>query len=102
MRNLILAALIIVASIPSVFAGFASDVVIINDDEIAKLSDEKLVDTYVDTLVDIEANKTFHTTSGFSPKDFREFKDTIKFRYKLITEIHKRGLEIPQFDRFSN
>jgi Ni2+-binding GTPase involved in maturation of urease and hydrogenase len=78
---------------------FASDVVILQKKDIAKLTDEQLVDKYMDAVVELEANKTFHQTNGFAPKDYKEYKDLIKFRLVLLMEIHGRNMEIPQFDR---
>ena len=79
-----------------VFADFKSDVTVLEKPEIAKLSDEKLVDGYEDVLVEIEAIKTFHTTSGFTPKQYDEYRNLLKYRLRLLMEIHNRSLEIPQ------
>ena len=82
-------------------ADFSSDITILPKKDIVKLTDEQLLDTYLDTLVELDASKTFHNTSGFTPKDYREYKDLVKFRLLLLMEIHSRNLETPQFDKYS-
>jgi hypothetical protein len=82
---------------PLSMAEYPSDVTIIDKPAIVKLTDEQLIDTYENTLVEIEANRSFHATSGFSPKEYRDYKALLKFRLLLLVEIHSRNLEIPQF-----
>ena len=78
-------------------AEFPSDVTILEKPAIIKLTDDQLTDIYENTVVEIEANRTFHATSGFSPKEYKDFKALLKFRLMLLVEIHSRNLEIPQF-----
>jgi len=78
-------------------AEFPSSVTVLDKPAIVKLSDDQLIDAYEDTLVEIEANRTFHATSGFSPKEYKDFKALLKFRLLLLVEIHGRNLELPQF-----
>ena len=81
-------------------ASFNSDVTILEKKDIAHLTDDKLIDAYMDTIVEIEAIRSFHNTSGFSSKDFKDFKALLKYRLELLMEIHSRNLEIPQFERY--
>ncbi|MDE1921306.1 MAG: hypothetical protein KGI24_07655 [Candidatus Omnitrophica bacterium] len=78
-------------------ADYPSDVTILNRADIAKLSDDQLVDAYENTVVELDASKLFHTTSGFSPKEYKDYKDLLKYRLELLVEIHNRNLELPQF-----
>jgi hypothetical protein len=80
-------------------AAFENDVIILEKRDIEKLSDEQLLDEYLNTIVEVEASKAFHNTSGFSPKDYKEYKGLLKFRLLLLLEIHNRNLEIPQLER---
>ena len=82
---------------PLSMAEFPSDVVILDKPAITKLSDEQLIDSYENTLVEIQASQSFHTTSGFSPKEYKDYKALLKFRLLLLVEVHSRNLEIPQF-----
>ena len=77
-----------------VFA-YESEVKILTKDEMVKLTDQGLIDTYIDVSVEIEAAKSFHATSGFMPKEYRTFKDLLRYRILLINEIKKRKLELP-------
>ena len=82
---------------PMSMAEYPSDVTILDQSGITKLTDAQLIDTYEDTLVAIDASRSFHTTSGFSPKEYKDFKALLKFRILLLVEIHARNLELPQF-----
>ena len=78
-------------------AEYPSDVTILDRPSIAKLTDDQLTDAYENTVVEIQANQSFHATSGFSPKEYKDYKDLLKFRILLLIEIHSRNLELPQF-----
>ena len=82
---------------PLSMAEYPTDVTILDKASISRLTDEQLIDTYENTLVEIQANTSFHTTSGFSPKEYKDYKALLKFRLMLLVEIHGRNLEIPQF-----
>ena len=90
--------LVVVSAGSSIAASFTSEIIILEKPDIVKLSDEKLTDTYMNALVEIEAIRMFHATSGFSPSDYKDFKNLLKFRMLLLAEIHSRNLEMPQFD----
>jgi len=81
---------------PLSMAKFASDVTILDRKDISSLSDGQLINCYIDTLVEIEANQSYHDTSGFSAKEFKEYKDLLKYRILLLMEIHNRKLEVPR------
>jgi hypothetical protein len=72
-----------------------SDIKILKKEEIDMLSDEKLTDAYVDLLVELEAQRTFYLNSSFLPKQYKEYKDLLKYRLQLLMEIHSRNLELP-------
>ena len=80
-------------------SSFEPEVKILDKKEIAQLVDEQLINTYMDVVVELEASKTFHATSGFTPKDYKIYKDLLKFRMYLLIEIHSRNLELPRFDQ---
>jgi len=82
---------------PLALAEYPSDVALLEKPSIVKLTDDQLIDNYENTLVEIEASRAFHATSGFSPKEYKDFKSLLKFRLMLIVEIHNRNLELPQF-----
>ncbi len=63
---------------------------------IVKLSDEQLIDTYINVLVEVEALKTFYAKGGLIPKEYAKFKETIKYKILLVQEINKRKLEVPR------
>jgi hypothetical protein len=96
-KKFALAMMMVLFLTPLCMAEYPSDVIILDKPSIVKLTDEQLIDTYENTLVEIEASRSFHTTSGFSPKEYKDYKSLLKFRLLLLVEIHSRNLEIPQF-----
>ena len=78
---------------------YMDDIEILEVKDIVKLADPKLMDTYIDVIVEMEASKTFHTTSGFTPKEYTAYKNLLRYRIQLLMEIHKRGLEAPALDK---
>ena len=82
---------------PLSMAAYPSDVTILDKTAISSLTDGQLIDAYENVLVEIEANRSFHTTSGFSPKEYKDYKVLLKYRLMLSVEIHNRNLELPQF-----
>jgi len=96
-KRFTLAMVMVLFLTPLSMAAFPSSVTVLDKPVIAKLSDEQLIETYENTLVEIEANRTFHATSGFSPKEFKDYKALLKFRLLLLVEIHSRNLDLPQF-----
>ena len=86
MKRKMIAALIVpmmMLALTAMAVSFDPEVKILDKKEIAQLVDDKLIDTYIDTLVEIEASQAFHQTSGFTPKDYRTFKELLKFRLLL-------------------
>jgi len=96
-KKIALAMMMVLFLTPLSMAEYPSDVTILDKSSIAKLTDDELVDTYENTLVEIQADTSFHTTSGFSPKEYKDYKALLKFRLLLLVEIHSRNLELPQF-----
>jgi hypothetical protein len=78
---------------------FMDEFKVLEQSEITKLNDTQLIDTYIEVIVELEAVKTFHTTSGFKPKEYDSYKDLLRYRIRLLMEFHKRGIEAPAFDK---
>ncbi|MBF0511814.1 MAG: hypothetical protein HQL13_05740 [Candidatus Omnitrophica bacterium] len=97
LRNFFICCILCLLVSPGAFAEYPLDVSILDKPAITRLTDEQLIDTYENTIVEIEANRSFHSTSGFSPKEYKDYKALLKFRLLLLVEIHSRNLELPQF-----
>lgn len=80
-------------SCPVVYS--AEEVIILEQKDIVLLPDDKLIDIYIDVLAEMDASKTFHATSGFTPKEYKKYKDLVKYRLRLMFELHRRKLELP-------
>ncbi len=68
---------------------------ILEEEEIQKLTDAELRERYIDVVVEQEAMKAFHTTSGFSPKDYKDFKRVIRYKIFLLEQLQKRNMTPP-------
>lgn len=78
------------------WAGFPSeDIKALEAKDIVTLSDDKLIEAYIEVLAELEASRMFHTTSGFTPKEYKQYKETIKYRLGLLFEIYRRKIELP-------
>ncbi len=98
-KSLILSALILLVPLTA-WAGYTSNLVILDKKEISKLSDEELTNVYMDTWVDAQARKDFFNHFGMAGKDLDEYKAVMKYRLLLLMEVHSRNIDIPQFDRY--
>ena len=84
---------------PSQSFSYPSAVTVLDNKEIAKLSDSALTAMYVDTAIEFEAMNMFHKTSGFSPREYQGYKDLLRFRYELKSELQRRKLEVPVIEQ---
>jgi len=75
---------------------FLFDVEILDQESLEKLSDEELIELYIDVIVELEAVKAFYETSGITPKEINKYKKLIRFRITVLFEIDKRELKIPR------
>ena len=75
---------------------FLFDTPILEKGDISKLSDEKLIETYIDVVVEVTALKTFYSKGGLTPREYNNFKNILRYKIALIQEITKRGLDIPK------
>ena len=73
----------------------ADEIKVLEAKDILVLDDQKLIDAYIDAVVEIDATRTFHATSGFTPRELKKFKGLLKYRLQLLFEIHRRKMEIP-------
>ena|SRR3989338_6756114 len=97
LKQILLLSLACVALMQSPGFAFAYQIETLDKPAITKLSDDKLLDSYIDVLVELEAGKTFHQTSGFRDmKEYDQFKTLIRYKFDLLLEIQKRKLEVPK------
>lgn len=75
---------------------YLSDLKILSKQEIVKLTDEGLIDAFIEVVVEVKASEEFHSTSGFTPKEYENYKDLIRYKILLIQEIDKRKLPTPR------
>ena len=76
-------------------AAFIYELKTLDKKEIAKLSDEELIDAYLEVMIEFKASSMFHETSGFTPKDYENYKALLRYRIYLEAEMKKRELKAP-------
>ena len=77
---------------------FLYELPIQDKEAISKLSNDKLIDTYIDVMVEFQAVNAFYQNAGFTPKEYKQYKTFLRYRIDLIREMQKRKLEIPKID----
>lgn len=92
---MVLALWMIVGGSLPVMAAFPEETAVLDYNQITALQDDKLIESYIDVLAELEALKTFHTTSGFTPKEYQKYKGLVKYRLLLLLEINRRKIMIP-------
>ncbi|MFP4473586.1 MAG: hypothetical protein ACLFPX_06960 [Candidatus Omnitrophota bacterium] len=75
---------------------FLFSIPVMDREAISKLSDEKLLDQYIDVMIEIEAAQTFYSVAGLNPKEYEKLKKHLRFRTDLLLEMQEREIEIPQ------
>lgn len=95
LRKFLLAVLVLVCFCPVKSFAYPLSVTILEKKDIVKLTDAALTEAYLDTIIEIEANNVLHSTGGFSPKEFQDYKALLRYRYELKSELQRRQLDIP-------
>ena len=77
---------------------FLYNVTVLEEKAIGKLSDEVLIDNYIEVTIELAASTLFHQTSGFSPRGYEKYKGLLRYRVDLLGEMKERNLEIPKVE----
>ncbi len=77
-------------------SSFIFRIPVMDKSAIDQLSDEELMNKYIDVEIELEAATTFYSRAGLSSKDYDLYKKVLRFRTDLLLEIQQRKLEIPQ------
>lgn len=84
----------------SIANAFLYQVPILTKEEIKKVSDQQLMDSYIEAVIERSASETFHGKAGFTPKEYNNFKDLLGFIVRLRQEMLKREMETPPVDEW--
>lgn len=99
MKKIIVLAFVL-ALLCSPAQAFLYDLAVPAKEEITAMPDEKLVDFYIDILIERKAAEAFHGKAGFSPKEYGKFKELLGLIVDLRKEMVKRKLEAPPVDEW--
>jgi len=88
-----------VISVVGVFPCVAEEGKILARPEIEKLTNEQLVNTYIDAKIESEAYKAFGRT-GYSHKEYSEYRELLAFIVRLRQEMEKRQVDAPPVDEW--
>ena len=95
-KSVLLWVMIFLLVITTSAGAFLFKIPILEKQQIAKLSNAELEETFLDVAVELEAVQTFYSNSGFAPKEYDKYKALIKYRILLIQEMEKREMNIPR------
>ncbi len=99
MKRIILIISIFLVLSTQAFA-FLYEVKILTAEEITKLTDEQLVESYTDVIVERKASESFHMRAGYTPKEYAKFKNILHFIVKLRYEMAKRAMEVSPIEEW--
>lgn len=85
-----------VAGLTAQAFAYPLELVLLPREEVVRLSDAKLTEAYVEVLVELDAMKAFHMTSGFHPREYRDFKSLLRYRLWMALEMQKRKIKFPE------
>lgn len=85
-------------TMPAAAQGFLYQLEILDKDAITKLTDEQLVERYIDMAIELEASREFHHVAGFGPKEYPKYKELLRYRVNLLMEFRKRNLAVPSIE----
>ena len=88
-------AVALLVCLPANSFAYLSNVAILEKKDIAKLSDEAITDTYLTVVIEIAAIEQSHIVFIYSPKEYQQYKDFLRYKYELKSELLRRQLEIP-------
>ncbi len=83
-------------------AAMESNITILDRSGIKGMSDDKLLDSYIDVIVELKAIESFHSTSGYTPKEYENYKQLLRYKILLLEQIDERKLKVPRMDDGTN
>jgi len=95
-RRGIVLALLIFSLNAGLAQAFLFEITPLKKEAVLKLTDEKLIETYIDVMIELEAVDSFYNNTGFAPREYAKYKALLRFRTDLLMEIEKRELEVPR------
>jgi hypothetical protein len=93
--SFVVAAFLSVCLAPTNSSAYLSNIQVLEKKDIVKLSDDSLTATYLDLIIEIEAIVASHMVVIYMPKEYQQYKDFLRYRYELKSELQHRQLEIP-------
>ena len=75
---------------------FLFEIVFSDKAVVAQWKDEKLIDMYIDAMIELEAANKFFSNTGMKPKEYKKYKRLLRYRTDLLIEIQARELMIPK------
>lgn len=99
MKKICILSLVFLLVTSPVFA-FLNEVEILPADKITKLTDDELLNKYIEVKIEAEASREFHGQAGFTPKEYERFKAMLRYIVNIRQEMSKRKMEAPPVDEW--
>ena len=93
---------VVLSAVRPALSALESNIVVLDRAGIKALEDDKLLDNYIDVIVELKAIESFHTTSGFTPKEYDNYKSLLRYKILLLDEVETRKLRVPHMEQGSS
>ncbi|MBF0484493.1 MAG: hypothetical protein HQL25_07295 [Candidatus Omnitrophica bacterium] len=97
MKKIVLMFLAFVFVCTTAFA-FIYEGKIMTKEEIKQLTDDALIQTFTEIMIEKRATQEFHRNTGFTPKEYENFKLLLGFIINLRREFVSRNIEVPPIE----
>ncbi|MBF0479628.1 MAG: hypothetical protein HQL26_09100 [Candidatus Omnitrophica bacterium] len=94
MKKIILMLCVLAFTCSTAFA-FLFEGKVMTREEIKQLTDDALLQTYTDIMIEKRANEAFHANSGYSPKEYENYKVLLTYVVNLRQEMANRKIDPP-------
>jgi len=92
MKKIVLTLSLLMMLTTQALAGFLYTIPILSREEIQKLSDDELIEIYIEARIEEKASEEFHRAAGFnSAKEYNARKKLLRFVFELRREMARRG-----------
>ena len=100
MKKFILTLLLLVMLVVPA-AAFLYDIKMMTRDEIKALTDQQLMDAYIEAMIEDQTSREFHEAAGFnSAKEYNKRKDLLRYIIFLRKELVERDMDMKRIEEW--
>lgn len=69
-------------------------------EELKELSNEEIIEVYTESIIERTASESFHGKAGFTPREYKKFKELLNLIVKCRHEMLRRELDVPPINEW--